>query len=156
MCTSSEGNSSDMLRSIFSMQAELNDYVFKMNGLCDNNGNPLSMYEIAHQVECGRLCVNDVPNTWLTRFSRAMEEELGELRDELLWKWWSNDRIDLQNVRVELVDLLHFLVSAMLCAGITADKLHDLYSQKHAINLARQDSGYSQQTKTEEDNRTIQ
>ena len=73
-----------------------------------------------------------------------------------LWKWWSKDEIDLQNIRVELVDLLHFLVSAMLCAGLSAEKLHDIYRQKHEVNVARQDSSYSQATKTEQDNRSIQ
>jgi dimeric dUTPase (all-alpha-NTP-PPase superfamily) len=147
--------SADMLRSIFAMQAELNDYVFKKNDLRDNEGRPLNMQAITDQVELGRLSVNDIPNQWLNRYAKAMSEELEELKHDLLWKWWSKDTIDIQNIRVELVDILHFLVSAMLCAGLTADRLHDVYRQKHAINLARQDSGYSQATKTEDDNRTI-
>ncbi len=148
--------SSDMLRSIFAMQADLNDYVFKKNGLRDNDGCPLSMRTIADQIESGCLSVNDIPNQWLVRYAKAIEKELDELTDDLLWKWWSKDEIDLQNIRVELVDILHFLVSAMLCAGLTAGKLHDVYRQKHAINVARQDSGYSQESKTEDDNRTIE
>ena len=146
----------DMLQSIFAMQADLNDYVFRKNDLRDNDGKPLSMQAIADHIERGRLSVNDLPNQWLGRYAKAMEEEIEELKDELLWKWWSKDEIDLQNIRIELVDLLHFLVSAMLCAGLTADKLHDVYRQKHAINVARQDFGYSQDTKTETDNRTIE
>ena len=51
--------------------------------------------------------------------------------------------------------LLHFLVSAMLCAGLDAERVADIYRQKHAVNLARQKAGYSQSTKTEEDNRSI-
>ena len=39
---------------------------------------------------------------------KAMKEELCELDDELLWKWWSKDKIDMQNIRVELIDILHF------------------------------------------------
>ena len=152
----SDGESPDMLRSIFAMQAALNDYVFEKNDLRDNDGNPLTMQAITDQIERGSLSVNDLPNQWLGRYAKAMEEELGELNDDLLWKWWSKDEIDLQNIRVELVDLLHFLVSAMICAGLTEDKLHDIYRQKHAINVARQDTGYSQETKTEDDNRTIE
>ncbi len=151
----SGAESSDMLQSIFAMQAELNDYVFKKNGLRDNDGCPLSMRTIADQIENGRFSVNDLPNQWLGRYAKAIGKELEELTDDLPWKWWSKDEIDLQNIRVELVDLLHFLVSAMLCAGLTAEKLHDVYRQKHAINIARQDSGYSQKSKTEDDNRTI-
>ena len=124
--------SPDMLPSIFAMQA------------------------IADHVEDGHLSVNDLPNEWLGRYARAMEEELEELKRELHWKWWSKDQINLQNIRVELVDLLHFLVSAMLCAGLTPDRAYDLYCQKRAINVARQHSGYCRNTKTEDDNRTIQ
>ncbi|MHB8971945.1 MAG: dUTPase [Pirellulaceae bacterium] len=74
---------------------------------------------------------------------------------DLRWKWWSQDRIDLQNVRVELVDLLHFLVSAMITAGMTAEKVYDVYRQKHAVNLERQAQGYSIASKTDDDNRAI-
>ena len=150
------GDLSDMLRSIFSMQTALNDHVFKKNGIRDNEGNPLTMKSIALQIENGGLSVNELPNQWLARYAKAMEEELGELKEDLLWKWWSKDKIDLQNIRVELVDLLHFLISAMLCAGLTPEKLLDVYRQKHAINIARQDSGYNRENKTEDDNRTIE
>lgn len=151
----SDSDTSDMLRSIFAMQEHLNDYVFKNNGLRDNDGQPLTMRTIATEIESGRLSVNDVPNQWLCRYTKAMEEELEELKNDLLWKWWSKDDIDIQNIRVELIDILHFLVSAMLCAGLTTDKLYDIYRQKHAINVARQDSGYSRERKTEDDNRTV-
>ena len=102
-----------------------------------------------------KAMVNDLPNQWLLRYAKAMEEEFVELKAELRWKWWSKDGIDLQNIRVELVDLLHFLVSAMISAGLTADKVHDLYRQKHAVNVARQDAGYCLASKTEDDNRGI-
>lgn len=154
--TTEENASHDMLRSIFAMQASLNNYVFEKNDIQDGEGRPLTMRAISDQVDQGCLSVNDLPNQWLARYTKAMEEELDELKQDLLWKWWSKDTVDLQNVRVELVDLLHFLVSAMISAGLDADKLHDIYRQKHAINVARQDTGYSQETKTEDDNRAIE
>ena len=85
-----------------------------------------------------------------------MASELTELNDELLWKWWSKDSIDMQNIRVELVDILHFLVSAMIAAGLDAEKVHEIYLQKHAVNVARQDQGYNKLEKSEEDNRSIE
>jgi len=91
----------------------------------------------------------------LVNYSKAMKEELYELDDELLWKWWSKDKIDMQNIRVELIDILHFLISAMMCAGLTADKVFDIYQQKHAVNIKRQNSDYNKKTKTEDDNREI-
>lgn len=151
----SEIKTGDMLSQIFEMQTELNNYVFSSNKLSNNSGNTLSMADIFEAVNNNQLMVNDLPNRWLANYSKAMQEELNELDDDLLWKWWSRDRIDIQNIRVELIDILHFLVSAMICAGLTADKVFDVYQQKHSINLDRQDSGYSKDSKTEDDNRTI-
>ena len=145
----------DMLGLIFSMQTELNDYVFRKNSIRDNDGNTLSMESIFRAAANGELKVNDVPNRWLSNYTRAMEEEIRELSEELLWKWWSKDELDLQNIRVELIDILHFLVSAMISAGLTADKVFDVYRQKHAVNINRQDSGYNKASKTEDDNRGI-
>ena len=145
----------DMLARIFRMQTELNDYVFKKNNLKDISGNSLTMETIYADVNSGALKVNDLPNTWLSNYSRAMREEITELDEELLWKWWSKDEIDIQNIRVELIDILHFLVSAMICSGLTPEKVYDIYRQKHAVNLNRQDSGYSKDTKTEDDNKKI-
>jgi len=145
----------DMLRKIFAMQTELNNYVFSKNKLKDNAGNTIDMDVIFNSAMNNELMVNDLPNTWLRNYSKAMEEELKELNEEILWKWWSKDDIDIQNIRVELIDILHFLVSAMISAGLTPDKVFDVYCQKHAVNINRQDSGYSKATKTENDNRDI-
>ena len=144
-----------MLEDIFKMQLELNDYVFKKNNLKNNLGDNLSMQAIMSAVDNKEIMVNDLPNKWLVNYSKAMKEELYELDDELLWKWWSKDEIDMQNIRVELIDILHFLVSAMMCAGLTADKVFDIYQQKHAVNIKRQNSDYNKKTKTEDDNREI-
>ncbi|MBA4016996.1 MAG: hypothetical protein C0483_07480 [Pirellula sp.] len=146
----------DMLKSLFVMQSELNNHVFTKNGMKTGEGTPLLMNAIIDQVNSDRLNVNDLPNQWLSKYCQAMDAEIAELKDDLLWKWWSKDRIDLQNIRVELIDILHFLVSAMLSAGLTADKVYDIYKQKHAVNMSRQDTGYSKSTKTEDDNRSIQ
>lgn len=145
----------DMLKRIFEMQTELNDYVFRKNHLVDHQGTPLTMEEIFKAANAGSLRVNDLPNRWITSYAKAMCEELNELEADLLWKWWSKDEINLQNIRVELIDILHFLVSAMICAGLSPDKVFDVYRQKHAVNLSRQDSGYSKSSKSEDDNLNI-
>ena len=145
----------DMLKRIFAMQSDLNDYVFSKNNLNDLAGDPLTMDTIFAAVNQGALKVNDLPNAWLSNYSRAMREEVQELDEELLWKWWSKDEIDIQNIRVELIDILHFLVSALICSGLTPEKVYDVYCQKHAVNLNRQDSGYNKASKTEADNKGI-
>lgn len=144
-----------MLSEIFVMQADLNDYVFKKNGIVDNQGETLTMAAIFNGANDKQLKVNELPNRWLGNYSMAMREEINELDADLLWKWWSRDEIDLQNIRVELIDILHFLVSAMICAGLTAEKVFDVYQQKHSVNLNRQDSGYNMKSKTENDNQNI-
>ena len=144
-----------MLEDIFKMQLELNDYVFKKNNLKDKSGNDLNMESIIVAAEREEIMVNDLPNEWLVNYSKAIKEELLELDDELLWKWWSKDKIDIQNIRVELIDILHFLVSAMMCAGLSAEKVFDIYRQKHAINIKRQDTEYNKKIKTEDDNKEI-
>ena len=144
-----------MLEDIFKMQLELNDYVFKKNNLKDKSGNDLNMQSIIVSAEKEEMMVNDLPNEWLVNYSKAIKEELLELDDELLWKWWSKDKIDMQNIRVELIDILHFLVSAMMCAGLSAEKVFDIYQQKHAINIKRQDTEYNKKIKTEDDNKEI-
>ena len=145
----------DMLSKIFEMQADLNNYVFTKNGLKDDKGRALNMESIFSEVNDGKLKVNDLPNIWLSKYSKAMSEEVSELDEELLWKWWSKDEVDIQNVRVELIDILHFLVSAMICAGLSAEKVFDIYQQKHSVNLNRQDVGYNKNNKTEDDNKSI-
>ena len=132
-----------MLEDIFRMQLELNDYVFKKNNLKNKSGDVLNMQAIITAVKNEDMMVNDLPNKWLVNYSKAMKEELSELDEELLWKWWSKDEIDMQNIRVELIDILHFLISAMMCAGLTAEKVFDIYQQKHAVNIKRQDMDYN-------------
>ncbi|HBH10042.1 MAG TPA: dUTPase [Gammaproteobacteria bacterium] len=144
-----------MLEDIFRMQLELNDYVFKKNNLKNKSGDVLNMQAIITAVKNEDMMVNDLPNKWLVNYSKAIKEELSELDEELLWKWWSKDEIDMQNIRVELIDILHFLISAMMCAGLTAEKVFDIYQQKHAVNIKRQDMDYNKKIKTEDDNKDI-
>lgn len=144
-----------MLEDIFKMQLDLNDYVFKKNNLKNKSGDALNMQAIITAVKNEDMMVNDLPNKWLANYSKAMKEELSELDEELLWKWWSKDEINLQNIRVELIDILHFLISAMMCAGLSAEKVFDIYQQKHAVNIKRQDMDYNKKIKTEDDNKDI-
>jgi len=54
---------------------------------------------------------------------------------------------------VEIVDLLHFLISLAQVMEMTPDELFEAYTKKHIVNLARQDSGYT--VKDESDNKHI-
>jgi len=62
---------------------------------------------------------------------------------------------DLQNARVEVIDMLFFWISLAQCAGLNADDCLRLYEQKWQVNWKRQDNDYSMASKTEEDNKGI-
>lgn len=54
----------------------------------------------------------DKKREWISKQSTAYSMELSELLDCTNWKWWmKKSEEDTQNIHVELVDMLHFLVS---------------------------------------------
>ena len=146
---------SDKLKDIFTLQGELNDSIFQKQDIRGPDGRVLTMAAIQAALERGEQGPNGLPNLWLRNYLRALQGESSELEQDLLWKWWSKDKIDLQNIRVEIVDLMHFLTSLALTAGLTADEFHRLYTAKHRVNAQRQDNGYSKLNKDEKDNKAI-
>ena len=93
----------DMLRHMFQMQEQLNRRI---------GVEPRYMDEKTRQ-------------EWLLNFCRAMSQEIAELTDSVPWKWWAHyQKFDLQNARVEIIDLLHFLISAAQVLGMQAPLRH--------------------------------
>lgn len=91
---------------------------------------------------------------WVLNYTRAMQQELAELVDSVPWKWWAKyQSFDLQNARVEVVDLFHFLISTAQALGMSSDDVFDAYVKKNKVNHARQDAGYA--NKDEHDSRHI-
>jgi dimeric dUTPase (all-alpha-NTP-PPase superfamily) len=91
---------------------------------------------------------------WVLNYCRAMTQEIAELTDSVPWKWWAKyQKFDKQNARVEVVDLLHFLISIAQVLEMTPDDVFDAYTKKHKVNVARQDTGYH--TKDENDSKHI-
>jgi len=122
----------DKLEEIFTLQKQLNQRIGVDTDALD---------------EAGRV-------QWVLNYTRAMSQELAELVDSVPWKWWAKyQTFDTQNARVEVVDLLHFLVSLAQVLGLSADDVHHLYTAKHKVNVQRQDSGYA--VKDEDDSRGV-
>lgn len=104
-----------------------------------------------------------VAGIWLNNYIAAMSNELEELRNCTYWKHWTKEAkegkrfflYDLQNARVEVIDMLFFWISLAQCVGLDADDVVRLYQQKWQVNQNRQDSDYSMATKTEDDNKNI-
>ena len=100
---------------------------------------------------------------WLNNYIAAMSNELEELRDSTFWKHWCREARqgkrflihDLQNARVEVIDMLFFWISLAQCVGLDADDVMRLYNQKWQVNWNRQDNDYSMAEKTEDDNKSI-
>src|SRR6516165_12730457 len=69
---------------------------------------------------------------WLLHYCRAMSQEVAELTDCVPWKWWAKyQTFDRQNARVEVVDLLHFLISLAQVLEMTPQDIYDAYTKKH-------------------------
>lgn len=100
---------------------------------------------------------------WLNNYIMAAANELEELRNCMYWKHWCAEARegrrfeihDLQNARVEVIDLLFFWISMAQCVGLNAKDVMDLYEQKLKVNHKRQEDNYSMQKKTEDDNKHI-
>ncbi len=75
-------------------------------------------------------------------FELALRQESAEAIDSLNWKWWKKDNDDWDNVKIELVDMLHFWVSMCTVAGLTAEDVINLYFKKNKLNHKRQEEGY--------------
>ena len=76
----------DKLEVVFAMQKSLNDEIVRLRAL-----EGISDEE------------------WIRKNVLAMVSELGELLDEVNFKWWKNEKpADAEAVRGELVDIFHF------------------------------------------------
>ena len=109
------GADSDKLDTIFAMQKKLDDDIQK------NRNLDFSMEE------------------WIQKETLAMLSELAELLAEVNFKWWKNPKeVNIDNVRDEIVDILHFFVAMCLRSGMDADELFSRYLLKNEENFKRQ------------------
>jgi dimeric dUTPase (all-alpha-NTP-PPase superfamily) len=93
---------------------------------------------------------------WFLNFELALQQESAEAIGSLNWKWWKHDKDDWDNVKVELVDMLHFWVSMCTVAGMSAADVVDLYFKKNKLNFKRQDEGYAEGTYQKVDSNGIE
>lgn len=127
-----EEKHADMLTDIFAHQREFMDFL----------GVPSLRENLEGQKEVNEFF------KMLTRYSQdcatAISCETTELLDSIPWKHWkkSHKNIDLNNVRIEIVDLLHFVLELAIIWGLDSKSLHKLYRQKMQENYNRQQKGY--------------
>jgi len=141
----------DRLEDLFACQASLNDRIFEKRGLRGSDGRILATGDLAKAAVGGPIAPGSDVSVWLSNYLRALQEEGRELSEEIPWKWWSKESVDMDAVRVEIVDILHFWLSLALAAGLDAAETHRLYLLKNRVNLDRQESGYDASAKTGRD-----
>lgn len=106
----------DKLDIIFAMQEKFDTDVMKNRGL-----------------------ENIPPEEWIQKQTLAMLSELAELIAEVNFKWWKNPRpVNVDNVREELVDVLHFFVGMCNRSGMSSEELFNRYVRKNEENFKRQ------------------
>ncbi|MGI6555419.1 MAG: dUTPase [Bacillota bacterium] len=87
-----------------------------------------------------RRNIPEIPwNEWIQKEVLAVVSELGELLDEVSFKWWKDESVNREAVKEELVDILHFFVSMCIKAGISSEDLYQAYLEKNRENFARQE-----------------
>ena len=113
----------DKLENLFKLQAELNKKI---------------------GVDTASFTTEKEKTQWLLNYCRAMSQEMAELTDSVPWKWWAKyQEFDSQNIAVELIDILHFWISACQVMGLSAEDVFRIYTQKHEVNRMRQETGYA-------------
>jgi dimeric dUTPase (all-alpha-NTP-PPase superfamily) len=83
---------------------------------------------------------------WFLENMRALQQETCEAIDSVAWKWWKKQDDNWNNAKIELVDILHFLVSGFTILGMDAQEVFNLYMKKNELNHQRQVSGYKDGT----------
>ncbi len=95
----------------------------------------------------------------------ALASECHELQDCLSWKHWYKEAKagrqyelrDIQNARVEAIDMLFFWISLCQLLGLSPEDVYRLYAAKLGINIRRQDEGRTQAEhgRHEDENRSV-
>ena len=98
--------------------------------------------DLLNDARSGKHGPLDQPSVWLRMYIRAMKDEVRELEESIEWKWWRNGNTDMENVRVELIDIFHFLLSACIASGMDGTDLVNIYYKKRKLNFDRQKNGF--------------
>lgn len=145
----------DKLEELFASQSFLNDAIFAKRSLKGQDGQILSMARLVSLARGESVAPGSDTAVWLANYLKALQDEGRELGEEVPWKWWSKQGLDMDAIRVEIVDILHFWISLAMTAGLDADETLRLYRLKNEINLKRQDQGYDASNKSGRDDLSV-
>lgn len=129
---------------MFDFHEKLNDRAISKFGI--------STFELVNEVCKKNEADQMTPSlVWARRYLSKMKEECEELEVELPENWWSQDKVNLQRCRVELIDVFHFFLSLSMSLGFTAETFSKAYYQKANVNLRRWSEGYEKRKKSKND-----
>jgi hypothetical protein len=145
-----------------------NDYVKSTHHLEELMTLQKNTQEGVYGYDFKSLSLGEIKDFWLWN-TRAIEDEISEAYDALggisnngqtsignaVWKpWKSNHRKgyelkvsdlseeDLKELKMELVDIQHFVFNLMISVGMTAEDLYNFYKSKNIENIRRQQNNY--------------
>ena len=74
---------------------------------------------------------NAVWKSWKSNYKKGYEMKVSDLSDD-----------DVKELKMELVDIQHFLFNLMISVGMNAEELYNYYLSKNKENIDRQNRGY--------------
>jgi len=95
-----------------------------------------AMLHLQHKLN-DRTLGPEWPTSSVTDWHLAISQECAEGIDAIGWKWWAKQDTDLEAARIEVIDILHFLLSSELQENIglhpdtLADRLVHSYDDRH-------------------------
>ncbi|WP_435372748.1 dUTP diphosphatase [Pseudoteredinibacter isoporae] len=84
--------------------------------------------------------VNDDWRAQNFEWYRAIWIECGELLDHYGWKWWKKQSPDIEQVRLELIDIWHFGLSMLLMSHDDKDALAAQLAEQMQAGASRPDN----------------
>lgn len=70
---------------------------------------------------------------------RAIWIEASEMLEHYGWKWWKHQQPDLAQVKLEVIDIVHFMLSIELTSGRTHSEIAEALSREFAQPRATDD-----------------
>jgi len=111
-----DNNKIDKLEALFDLQGTFDEYIKEKRGLDYSN-----------------------KEKWVQKLCTAIITEACELNDACNWKWWKNSKdVDWDNVKEEVIDLWHFLISVSIKVGLNPNDIINQYIHKNLENYKRQ------------------
>jgi len=75
----------------------------------------------------------------------AIHDECSEIMGWLPWKHWKNyteHKLETEEIKFEIIDLLHFIFNLAFIWNMPFDEIEDYYLVKLKENIRRQEDGY--------------